>query len=360
MELSEIIIQRISAQGPLSFHDFMEMCLYYPGKGYYTSSGDKIGKNGDYYTSSNITSLFGAMIGKQLEEMWTIMDKKEFCIVEYGAGTGMLCRDIISYVEKNDEFLSKLRYCIVERSPTMRERESGRLDGKVCWYDSIIDIGAFTGCILSNEVVDNFSIHQVVMKAQLMEVFVDYRNGFVEVLRPAEKKLADYLAQLHIRLPKDFRTEINMEAVRWMREIAKTLKKGYVLTIDYGYPSLQLYSQCRSNGTLLCYSKHTVNDHPYENIGGQDITSHINFSALSYWGGKWGLTTSGLTSQASFLRSLGLERFLHETYLQQKDYMRFREYAFLKYALLFDMGQKFKVLIQSKNVPSIQLSGLLA
>ena len=360
MKLAEIIIQRIRTEGPISFHDFMEMCLYYPGKGYYTSAGNKIGKGGDYYTSSNISSLFGAMIGKQLEEMWVIMGKNEFCVVEYGAGTGMLCDDIIGYVKENNEFLAKLRYCIIEKSPDMRERERGRLDGEVCWYDSINDIGTFTGCILSNEVLDNFSVHQVVMKEQLMEVFVDYRNGFVEVLRPAEKRLADYFEQLHVRLPGDFRTEINLEAIRWMRDIATTLQKGYVITIDYGYPSSQLYSQCRSNGTLLCYKEHAVNDQPYENIGEQDITSHINFSALSYWGGKWGLNTSGLTSQAGFLRSLGLEKFLSETYLYQNDYLRFKEYAFLKYALLFDMGQKFKVLIQSKNVPSTKLSGLLA
>ena len=360
MQLSEIIIQRIGTEGPLSFHDFMEMCLYYPGKGYYTSASNKIGKSGDYYTTSNITSLFGAMIGKQLEEMWVILGKKEFYVVEYGAGTGMLCDDIISFVKKNDDFFSKLNYCIIEKSPAMRELERSRFDEEVSWYDSIHDIGTFTGCILSNEVVDNFSVHQVIMKDQLMEVFVDYRNGFVEVLRPAEKSLTDYLAQLHVELPGGFRTEINLEAIGWIKDIATAMKKGYVLTIDYGYPSSQLYNPCRSNGTLLCYNKHTVNDRPYENIGKQDITTHINFSALSYWGAKWGLTTSGLTSQADFLRSLGVEAHLRETYLQQYDYRHFREYAFLKYTLLFDMGQKFKVLIQSKNVPSAKLSGLLA
>ena len=360
MQLSEIIIQRIRTDGPLSFRDFMEMCLYYPGKGYYTSSGGRIGKKGDYYTTSNITRLFGAMIGKQLEEMWTILGKTEFYVVEYGAGTGMLCDDVISYIKKNTEFFSKLRYCIIEKSPAMREQLRSRLGDVVRWYDSIHEIGFVTGCILSNEVVDNFSVHQVVMQDQLMEVFVDYDNGFVEMLRPAGKKLMDYFTQLHVDLPKNFRTEINLEAIGWIRDIAATIKKGYVLTIDYGYPSSQLYSKFRSNGTLLCYNKHTVNDQPYESIGEQDITSHINFSALSYWGAKWGLTTTGLTTQADFLRALGMENHLGEIYLQKNDYRYFREYAFLKYALLFEMGQKFKVLIQSKNVPSVKLSGLLA
>ena len=292
MQLSEIIIQRIRNEGPLSFHDFMEMCLYHPRIGYYTSVSDKIGKKGDYYTSPNISKLFGFMIGKQLEEMWNIMGRKEFCVVEYGAGTGMLCHDILCYVKNNNEFFSQFRYCIIEKSSAMCEREKAYLHEKVSWHNSIQDISTVTGCILSNEVVDNFSVHQVVMQDQLMEVFVDYKNGFVELLRPAEKKLTDYFAELKVILPKNFRTEINLEAIGWIKEIAAALKKGYVLTIDYGYPSAELYSHCRRNGTLVCYHQHTVSDQPYQNIGEQDITSHINFSALSYWGLKWGLYTT--------------------------------------------------------------------
>ena len=353
MQLSEIIIQRIRTEGPLSFHDFMEMCLYYPCAGYYTSGKSKIGKNGDYYTTPNISKLFGALIGKQLEQMWNLMGRKEFSVVEYGAGTGMLCHDILEYLKNNANFYSHFNYHIIEKSPVMRETEKTHLHEKVSWYDSIRDIPGFTGCVLSNEVVDNFAVHQVVMKKTLMEVFVDYRNGFVETLRPAKKELANYLHELNVVLPEGFRTELNLDAIGWIKEIATTLNRGYVITIDYGYPSAELYCNCRRSGTLLTYHKHTVCDKPYLNIGEQDITSHVNFSALVYWGEKFGLNTNSLTSQADFLRSLGLETHLSEIFLTGKDYLQCKQYAFLKYLLLFDMGQKFKVLVQNKGAPPI-------
>jgi SAM-dependent MidA family methyltransferase len=359
MKLSEIIIQKIGKDGPMSFYDFMEMCLYYPGMGYYTSLQDKIGKKGDFYTSSNISSVFGAMIGKQLEQMWDITGKKKFTIVEYGAGTGMLSHDILEYLKNNPAFYEQLNYCIIEKSPVMREKEKALLTGKVNWYDTIRDIPVITGCILSNELVDNFSVHQVVMQDELMEVFVDYKNGFVETLKPAGNALTNYLAELNVVLPKGFRTEINLEATEWIKEIAACLQKGFVLTIDYGYLSEELYKDRRSRGTLLCYHKHTINDQPYSNIGEQDITTHINFSALSHWGLKYGLDTCGFTNQAGFLLGLGCEEHLTKTLLQKQDnYLHLQQYSFLKYTLLVDMGHKFNILIQRKGVPDKMLLGL--
>src|SRR4051812_24910945 len=116
MQLSDIIIQQIKTGGPISFHDFMEMALYYPQLGYYTSPGDKIGADGDFYTSCNLTALYGAMIARQIEEMWHYLGKKEFTIVEYGAGTGMLCHDILTSLRQNQKLYDKLQYCIIEKS----------------------------------------------------------------------------------------------------------------------------------------------------------------------------------------------------------------------------------------------------
>ncbi|HET6994135.1 MAG TPA: SAM-dependent methyltransferase [Chitinophagaceae bacterium] len=359
MQLSDIIIEKIRHKGPIPFRDFMEMCLYDPDAGYYTSREDKIGANGDYYTSSDLSELSGAMIGKQLEEMWAITGRKEFSIVEYGAGTGRLCNDVLDYLKNNREFYSVLKYYIIEKSPSMRQKEEGLLTGKVTWLESIRELCPVTGCIISNELVDNFSVHKVVMEDELKEVFVDYHNGFVELLKPADKKLVDYFGELGVGLPAGFCTEINLEATEWIKEIATCLEKGYVLTIDYGYLSGELYKQCRSKGTLLCYHQHTINDEPYHNIGKQDITSHVNFSALSHWGSKYGLHTSGYINQAGFFLSLDWEDHLNKVLLKKRDtYLGFREYAFLKYIFLVDMGQKFNVLIQQKGVPSTSLRGL--
>src|SRR5258706_12704529 len=122
MSLAEIIIEKIKREGPVSFHDFMEMCLYYPELGYYASAQDKTGKKGDYYTSADLGPAFGIMIGRQLEEMWSILGKKAFSIVEYGAGAGFLCYDILDHLKRNKQLYNELNYCIIEKSPAMREK----------------------------------------------------------------------------------------------------------------------------------------------------------------------------------------------------------------------------------------------
>lgn len=359
MQLTEIIIEKIRNKGPLSFHDFMEMALYYPKLGYYTSQREKIGTEGDYYTSSNLTPILGAVIGRQLEEMWEITAKEAFTIVEYGAGTGKLCHDILDYLKSNSEFYDKLQYCIIEKSPQMRQKEKTQLHGKVNWYNSISDIPQFTGCILSNELVDNFAVHQVVMEEELMEIFVDYQDGFIELLRPASKELKDYLDELGVVLPKGFRTEINLQAIQWIEEIATSLKKGYIITIDYGYPSSGIYAKEKNCGTIVCYNKHTINDNPYHNIGNQDITSHVNFSALCHWGIKNNLVCCGLTNYADFLLALGFKDLLRKSVsFDQDPITAIRKEIFLTHTLLMDMGQKFKVLIQKKGIADGQLSGL--
>ncbi len=360
--LSEIIIQKIKSEGPIPFRDFMEMALYYPGLGYYTSPQNKIGKDGDYYTSTNLTPVFGAMIAKQIEEMWCLSGEENFTIVEYGAGTGFLCHDILSSLKNNKRFYDRLNYCIIEKSETMRDKEKKFLNplfDKITWLNSINDIPKITGCILSNELVDNFAVHRVVMEDELMEVFVDYKNGFVELLQPAGQALKDYLSRLNIFLPKGFCTEINMEAAGWIKEIAQALKKGYVITIDYGYPSSELYQVSKRQGTMVCYHKHTINDDPYHDIGGQDITTHINFSALSHWGNENGLYTCGFTDQAHFLLALGFNDYLNNVIAQEHDvYLAYRKKTFLTHTLLAEMGSKFKVLIQRKGIAEHELAGL--
>jgi SAM-dependent MidA family methyltransferase len=360
MELVEIITQNIKDNnGLISFHDFMEMALYYPGLGYYTSAKERIGTSGDYYTSSSLTPAFGAMIGRQLEEMWRILGKRAFTIVEYGAGNGALCHDILNYLKNNPDCYDRLNYCIIEKSPAMRNKEKRHLHEKVSWYDSISDIPEITGCVLSNELIDNFPVHQVVMEDELMEVFVGYDGGFFEVLKPAPEELKEYIAELNVLLPKGYRTEINLEATQWIEEVAASLKKGYVLTIDYGYNSYQLYAPCRSNGTLMCYNQHHTNDQPYHVIGAQDITTHVNFSALYHWGNKNDLDCCGYTSQADFLIALGLTDYLQKITEQEPgNYVNYKKEAFLKHKLLIDMGSKFKVLIQQKGVPIQKLMGL--
>lgn len=217
------------------------------------------------------------------------------------------------------------------------------------------------GCILSNELPDNFAVHQVVMANELMEVFVGYDNGFIEMLKPAPKILKDYLAELKVVLPKGFRAEINLQATEWIRDIATSLKKGFIITIDYGFLSEELYSEYRRNGTIVSYNKHRVHDNVYLNPGEQDITSHVNFSALHHWGVKYGLESLGIVHLADFLLPLGFKNYLQQSLSQENGQSLIsliKKESFIARTLLIDMGYKYKVLIQGKGIAPASLTGL--
>lgn len=352
LTLEEIIRNKIQRQGPMPFSTFMELALYHPKLGYYHSSRPRLGAEGDFYTSAYVTGLFGELLARQLEEMWQALGGGAFTVVEYGAGDGLLCRDILWRLAENRAMYETLNYYIIEKSGAMRERERRLLPPKVQWKGSICEIGPVTGCIFSNELVDNFAVHRVVMENELREVYVGYEEKLIEELRPAPPMLTNYLARLGIRLPEGYRAEINLEATEWIREVGEALERGWVMTIDYGYPAATLYT--RRSGTLACYHRHRVHADPYEFIGEQDITSHVNFSALDEWGREKGLEVAGYTNQIHFLQGLGLTarlRDLEESGFSQTDQRQLR--AFL------EMGQKFKVLIQRKGTGKTYLSGLL-
>jgi len=192
----------------------------------------------------------------------------------------------------------------------------------------------------------------------LTEVFIDHINEFCEVLKPAQDHLKEYFKQLNVELPNDFCAEINLQAVDWLKKISASLTKGFVITIDYGFPSSELYKSYRSLGTIICYYKHSVNDQPYSHIGEQDITAHVNFSALDHFGSKNGLMNCGFTTQSHFLSGLGLTEHLRELEVKEKNIFDFTKNLMVLHTLLLSMGRKFKVLIQQKGLQRPRLSGL--
>ncbi|MBV8251530.1 MAG: SAM-dependent methyltransferase [Chitinophaga sp.] len=357
MGLSDIIISKIQSEGPISFHTFMDLCLYHPDYGYYTTAGDKIGRDGDFITSSSLTPAFGATIGKQMEEIWHILGKKDFTIVEYGAGQGLLCHDMLEYLKENSRLYDHIRYCIIEKR---KDAPIKWMSDKVHCYRTIDDIPWPIDCIFSNELIDNLPVHQVVMEDALMEVYIDYDQEFKELLRPAPSSLQHYFHQLHVTLPKGYRTEINLDAINWIRNASSHLKKGFIITIDYGALSEELYKPRHHCGSVLCYYKHQVSDDYFCNIGQQDITAHVNFSALQHWGALAGLNTNGITSLSCFLQALGFKALLRTANeRQQKNILQLaQEESYISFTLLIDMGSKYQVLIQSKNISDAELTGL--
>ncbi len=367
--LKEILLDRINKVGRLTFADFMTACLYEPGLGYYTSPGRKVGAEGDFYTSMNVHLMFGRLIAKEICRMWETLGSPEiFSIVEVGAGAGQLAKDILDTIaELNSPFYSLLTYRLIEKEPTLKEAQQEKLADHVShldWHTPEELAGGtfkFTGCLLSNELVDAMPVHLVEMTpAGLMEVYVSAIDGeFGEMLdEPSTPELAEYLKDSQVSLMAGQRAEINLAAIGWLGSVAMALEKGFVLTIDYGYQADELYAPMRKNGTLLCYYQHTTVENPYMRVGLQDITSHVNFTALIKKGKEFGLHKAWFGEQYRFLLGAGLMEemmALEKSGASETELLKTR--LALKKLMLPDggMGDTFRVLIQAKGVVEPQL-----
>ena len=361
--LRKEIVNLINKRGKITFADFMELALYHPEHGYYTSGKEKIGKKGDYYTSSDVHPVFGELIARQLEQMWRLMGKGRFTVVEMGAGKGRFCYDIINFIKKKfPEFFEEVDYKIVEISQNLIERQSSTLKGledKVSWESLSEDGFSFEpviGSFLSNEFVDSLPVHQVVVENNcLKEIYVAIKDDkFCEVIDDlSDLALEDYFAKSKISLKEGQRVEVNLRALDWVKNISRYLKRGFVITIDYGYLAEDLYSEQRHRGTLMCYYEHITSENPYERVGSQDITSHVNFSSLMEAGNRCGLNTTGFTRQSKFLIALGI---LDEMNKVQGDIGKLLTIKNL--FLPGGMGDVFKVLIQHKGIDNPELIGL--
>ncbi len=374
-DLVRVILDRIHRRGAIPFAEFMDLALYHPQHGYYRSSREKIGPKGDYYTTPNVHPAFGRLIARQLYQMWEILDRPSpFIIAEMGAGKGLLCSDILHYSREHlCPFYDNLRYILAEPSPSFLKDEQSLLAPfsaarKVDWIAPEILLRGeepFTGCLLSNELVDSFPVHLVCQgKEELREIFVTHDgHSFQEIPGLLSTPLLeDYFRSYAPPLEEGQRAEVNLRALEWIEGVSQTLKRGFVLTIDYGYEAAELYHPARRQGTLLCYSRHTTSEDPYRRIGFQDITAHVNFSALMKKGEAVGLRSLGYQKQYKFLAALGLLADLEN---EEKNCLQPSSPEFLKNKLAMKsllvpegMGALFKVLIQSKGLEEVELLGL--
>jgi len=243
--LAGIIKSTIEQEGPITFARFMDMALYYPELGYYVSAREKIGREGDYYTSSDVHTLFARMIARQAAEMWTSMDKpSKWQFVEYGAGKGKLAHEVLIELQQQyQSCFTALTYWIIDISPDFREKQQTILSGlnlpadKVRWADGPDQIqeiqgGKITGCIFSNELIDALPVHRVRQCDDgLKEIYVDYRNNeFVEVEGSVSEPLInDYFKMQQVSLKPGQAAEVNLAALKWLKTQAECLEKGFII-----------------------------------------------------------------------------------------------------------------------------------
>lgn len=315
-----------SPEQRITFADFMDLVLYHPQQGYYTSKDAVIGPQGDFVTASHMGHDFGELLATQFVELWQHLDQPSpFCLVEMGAGQGLIAADALTYLQNHHpECFEAVEYLIIEKSDALREVQQRRLapwQGRVRWttLNQLAD-ASITGCFFSNELVDALPVHVVEQtEAGLQEVYVTAIEvegtrdvELREVLGPlSTPRLGEYFSFVGIdfwspQYPPGYRTEVHLAALDWMKTVAAKLQRGYVITIDYGYPAGRYYGRVRSQGTLQCYHQHAHHNDPYLHLGRQDITAHVNFTALERQGEQCGLATLGTTPQAMFLMALGL------------------------------------------------------
>ena len=367
--LTDILIHRIAQQGRITFAEFMAACLYEPGLGYYTSPGRKVGAEGDFYTSISVHAAFGRVIAREIAQMWRCMGSPAaFTLVECGAGNGRLACDIMEYLAERESVLyGNLNLVLVEKEPTLESAQREMLTvhtDRVTWLSpGEFSSGRFTfsGCLYSNELIDALPVHRVVMTADgLQEIYVSRKDDeFCEETGPlSTPSIQEHLQRIAVELHPGQQAEINLVAPAWLAEASRALQNGFILTIDYGFPAIELFAPHRTRGTLLCYHRHQTEENPYIRLGQQDITAHVDFTTLMKQGEGLGLRSDWFGEQYRFLLTAGIVEEIEEIERSDAtDEYKLKLRLALKKLIMPEggMGDTFRVLIQSKGVESARL-----
>ncbi len=360
--LRERILQIIRKEGPISFARFMQMALYDPAEGYYSSGARRIGfEEADYFTSPVMSPVFGHTLARLMpiaDE--ALSSPATFTIIELGAGSGETASQILSALKKNHPRLyARTRYVCMEQTEGSRPDSEHQPE----WVKDISDLEPVRGVVFSNEFFDALPVHRVVMREDgLKEILVGERgNELVEVEEaPTDPAISKRLDDEGVGLAQSQAAEVCISSGQWMEKIASVLKRGLVLSIDYGGPTADVYSPLRKNGTVRTFHRHEVSEKFFENIGKRDITAHVDFSALARSGEKAGLVTLAFTDQLRLFLDLGVHEVFAELEAESDDYTHYQVSVQPAKALIMPggMGETFKALLQSKGLDADEVGKL--
>ena len=335
--LERMRAQIVAAGGWIGFARYMELALYEPGLGYYAGGAAKLGAPGDFATAPELGTLFARTLARQVREL---LEPGE-AILEFGAGSGAMAEALISE-------LAPEQYLILETSAELRARQEARLGARARWLERLPE--GFRGVMLANEVADAMPVHAVAWRAQgVMErgvAFVDGQLAWAE--RPAAGELLAAARALAVPVP--YESEIGLVARAWLKLAAARIARGALLVIDYGFPRREYYHPQRAMGTLMCHYRHRAHGDPFFHPGLQDITAHVDFSALAQAAREGGLDVLGYANQAQFLVNSGITDLLEGEDTQ--DVARYAPLAAQAQKLLSpaEMGEIFKVLALGRGV----------
>lgn len=331
---------------------------------------ERTGVRGDYFTSPDLHPVFARLLARQAVEIWEAMGRPApFTWVEMGPGRGWFARDFLSWTRTaQPEFYAALDYLAIEPGPRRRARlgeklREDQLSSKLRLLENLEASPPVAGCFFSNELADAFPVAVVErIGGRLKEIYVSAQGEELrEMPGPiSNTEVAAAVARYAHDLEEGQRVEVSLRAVQWIRAVAEKLTRGYVITIDYGDLAERLFTSDRPRGTLLAYRGHTASEDFYSAPGEQDLTAHVNFSALIDAGKSAGLVLTGFTTQERFLMALGEENEFRDLYDPgQSEAEKLQARLKLKRLISPEgMGSVFKVLIQHRGLDAPQLTGL--
>jgi SAM-dependent MidA family methyltransferase len=398
--LRQEIEQEIHESGPMAFSRYMGLCLYHPESGYYSRNASQFGKAGDFYTSSDVHAVFGRLLARQFEEMWRVLGSPaRIEILELGPGRGLFAQDVLDWSEKKfPKFFDAVHYSLVERSPALCKRIEETLQGyfvagkaSLCAAGttptSLVEDesaaqrrknaaqGASPGCkgehnqapterknqwqstqspevptlVFANEFFDAFPVE--VLSSQGKLFIAECHGRFAETWAPPSTEELDFLDRYSVHPEAGERIEVALAAQDYMAQLAAWMQCGFMVTIDYGYTRRELLGG-RHRGTVAAFRQHSVSANPYEAPGEQDITAHVNFTALAAAAEQQGMYVHPLLTQSQFLLGIGEHDQFADAFedcrLPQE---RAKVALQLKHLITPEgMGESFRVLVGSNRV----------
>lgn len=373
MNLRQKIVREIQEGGPIRFSRYMEMCLYDPEFGYYSRNAEKFGRAGDFYTSSDVHAVFGRLLARQFEEMWRMLGSPaEIEVLELGPGRGLFAQDVLDWSEKKfPGFFQAVRYSLLESSSVLRQHQQKTLERHIALGKAVVvEAGEFDRwrsrsaeipvIVFANEFFDALPVEIVSDRGALR---VAARGEvFVEEWAEAAAAEFEFLDRYGVHPEVADRVEACLIAQQWMARIAKSIKRGFLIAIDYGYTREEQRAG-RHLGTVMAYRQHSASANPFEAPGDQDITTHVNFTALAAAAEAEGMATYKLRTQSQFLLGIGennqfADAFEECSLPQEKAKVALQ----LKHLVTpAGVGETFHVMVASKGVEvseAEKLSGL--